>query len=203
MGIEWIRPSVYVSYDVDFSDEGNALKYSNLSLEYIEETLEERVRGYAVIEKTKPWHSRIAQFFGVTNISLIKASGQYELEVALDETIMHAHGVTDYAALPYGHLPVDKAKVDNRKKEALIWHLQGQLLDNFEIDTIRAVIGDFRTAEDVQLREQGIINMIRERWQKPMGPPTLYGKILKVLIHTEELALFSPILIEAFETLKR
>lgn len=78
MDTERIRPSVYVSYDVDLSVQGHALEYFNLSFKYLEETVEERGRGYAVIAKSEPQQFRIVEPFGAMNVYFSESPRQHE-----------------------------------------------------------------------------------------------------------------------------
>lgn len=173
MNTKWIRPSASISYDVGFNTDGHTLEYSNLIFKYIEETVEERERGYAVVAKSEPRKFRIRGRFGLINLYFIESLCQYELEVRLDSAVISDHDFSKYRAILYGCLPIDAANVDSSRIEgALIGQLQRWLLHNFEIDAIRAAIGDFRTAKEVLSAREKII----ETLLKQMHLLTSYGE---------------------------
>lgn len=169
MVTELIRPSVYVSYDVELGTKEYFLAYSNLNLNYVEEQIREGWRGYVIVAKSKPQNFKIADCFGgTTNIYFGQGESQYEIKVCPNNTV---RDINKYKALPYGCVPVEVAQVDKYKiKDALVGHLLRRLINNFEVDAIRAVIGDFATSEEVQSKRKKIIRKLSEQWKQKLLP---------------------------------
>lgn len=165
---EWIRPSTYISYDVDFNGGRYALKYLNLNFTYIEEQVRQGFRGYIVIAKSRPQKFQIAGDFGRIKINLSRESDyiySYDLQLELIKDVINNSELENVKALPYGLLPTKADNVDEyKKRDALIGHLQRRLIQGFEVDAIRAVIGDFTNTEEVQSAEKDIIAHLSKQW---------------------------------------
>lgn len=187
MATEWIRPSVNVSYDVRLSTK-YALEYSNLNLKYVEEQVRAGQRGYTVIAKSGLQNFKTADFFGAMNIDVHQGQRQYMLEVRLSSSCTPISDIGGYKALPYGCLPVKIDEVnDAKRKEALSRHLLRRLVNNFEVDAIRAVIGNF-TSTELKNNEEAIINNLIERWR----PLECRSDESCAMSHKEVLILSSP-----------
>jgi hypothetical protein len=175
MTIERIRPSTSASYDVNLNSdrytanrERYALQYTNLDFTYVEERVREGSRGYIVVSRSKPERFRIAEGFGGAKIYFLRESEDesFYLQVDLDRHLIEAT-FGHSKALPYGVLPVQAEHEDDyRSENALIGHLQRQLVQSFEIDAIRAVRGEFFNTEELESEEEAIVTTLRYQWRE-------------------------------------
>jgi hypothetical protein len=139
---ESIRPSVRFSYEPKLSTDGHALEYSNLEVEYQEETTRPGRRGNVVIGKSKADILKVEGTFATLDIAAVQGKPElYELDVRLHTDALVKSGVDKYKALPYGY--ADPNKLGEAKQEGvLVSYLQSKLLNDFEVDGVRAVWGD-------------------------------------------------------------
>ncbi len=207
----WIRPYVNISYEPQLSDDGKyALRYRNLRVKYVEERVRKGKRGWIVVERSVPEEIATPDFFAFMTIFAIAEDTpaklrRYKLEATIEPNDSdYIHGFIDRICLPYGYSPVEAEVAEEKRQDgAPLVHLQKRLLNDFEVDSIRAVVGDYGSAAEVRNQQETVQGRLREAWKqlelRPMSaedaeaPPesewslgvarTLYSPVVKTALY--------------------
>jgi hypothetical protein len=173
MSNELVRPSVSCSYDVRLSDGVHVLAYTHLKVSYREEWVRQGKRGYVRMGISRSAEVSIlgdCAMMGVNRSGAHKKNSvrRYNSTVTRLESGSYTEsGLAEFCALPYGIQPVSfDSAGSTRVNGALLHHVQKTLLSNFEIDAVRAVIGNFRTALDVEKNADFIALCLARNWSR-------------------------------------
>ena len=183
------RPCVFCSYDVCLGEESCAIIYTHLNVTYLEEIVQEGRRAYVVVEKQAHKEFKILGDFGTMSLNPVRKAGKRNLVCHLTTRFLESScfaesGLPGFYALPYGITPVSLESVaETRQPGALLGHVQRRMISCFEIDAIRAVIGDFRTAKDVADKADLITRSLMRMWKRHI--PTTESMIVSRTLSSE------------------
>lgn len=199
MAEERIRTSFTAKYNVNFGNTEYAFIYSDLQCTYSEEFVTSGQRGYVVLKRCEPKQFIVMGIFGGISIArviptpdiVLKSYHKYQLRTTLLHNAMKNYGILDYSAL-LPHKLYDPMEVDRdnlRMSGGIMIHLQENLLNNFQIDPLNAVLGHnwprlsstdsdgiiHSNPEELWEKMPFIAEEIRKNW-KMKTPTVIFGK---------------------------
>lgn len=178
---EWVRLAMHADYQVKLGEDGQALAYSDLNYRYQEETVWQGSRGLILAKKSLPEILKIQGKFATLDFAYIpelalekgldpKLFPFYLLEARMIPNVANRSKFAKCKALPEER-NVETEKVEKtRKQGALIKHLLGDILRNFEIDTIRAAIGNIDSSQDLEQKKDLLLKQLR-KWEPVKAIP--------------------------------
>ncbi len=169
---EWLRPSINLTYETELDRDGHALRYRDLNCRYMEEHVKQGRRGFVVVSKSKPVEIKVPKYFSTMDVYVGRGNDdsdelpQYGLRAEFIESdSARTSGIGECKVLRYGLPQVETDQANDEKEEgALIIYVLKRLLSNFEVDAIRAAIGDFRSATEVKKKKHAILEQLQGSW---------------------------------------
>jgi hypothetical protein len=140
----------------------------------MEEHVKQGRRGFVVVSKSKPVEIKVPEHFSTMDVYVDRGNDDLDklphcglrAEFIESESAGRS-GIVDRKALRYGLPQVESDQAyDVKDKGALIIYVLKRLLSNFEVDAIRAAIGDFRSATEVEKKKDAILKELEGSWSQ-------------------------------------
>lgn len=169
--VVYIVPFVTFDYEVTLGDEEYSLVYSRLTAKYKEELAVKR-----------PEFSRLMYHQGIISENIFKVIDAFATSMTAKvpaDSRRFKYYMTANALLALQNselasfcglatMVVNDGLPKEKLQGLLFKRLIRHLLNTFEVDILRATIGDFKTLDDLMLKKSLFVEKLRNRWKNAM-----------------------------------